>query len=701
MKKLPLSLTVIVAFLASIYLTKDSAELEKRGNSEVERNLVQATGQGALLYQNKKFATKKIKQLSIANEQCKDKKLDFSHKVKNIHQVLLQAFEFELKQGRSERELLAYSNQYKTFYQGYDDLVLQAKVNIEKAKYNFTSSVDILNDWNGLSVINGFSSLNISIIVQGLKAFEDKSNGLSMNLELDVDIVKSDLYDLLDNSGNFNTYLESPFEISSSSVISPSILFVLAATKFNIDEFEQAITLQSFTVNDTAIAIMNNMPNEYLALLISQTISIEDFPVIVQGRFDTYENLADIAVSKHNVELLKLLESYGVKPRNEPGIITAMDIAIMNLPTKAEAYQNVDLFPDKYLNTLSYLNRNGYKAHGIKYQNDNGTVISFSAPNKRNFEISKVLEPKLREYLYQIELIDSSYYIDQISPDDSLISNALETIEIRKSALNNDAKSCDIIRKALLYEEGFADISEAYKLINTILKEEEYIAERLHEIDPVLVNLWRDSKTTSSMSLDSDTHFLRLLLENKYQEALDYSASKPLTTIETDKLLISLIQNIEDIAPIWNARVSPQPPSDLLAFKYLDAEKWERLMNEGFDFSIKDKFGNSMFLASALNSPKAVKFLLENGIKPETEGLGLDVLDLLLEDTYEKGQLNSNLGQILATIKRFEPSHFSRVVRIKKFFPFEYEKLITLNKSIEPRSEVQINRFRSYYGGHK
>jgi hypothetical protein len=694
MKKLTIFLIVAVAFLAYIYLTKNGSNSEERVNSKVEQNLVQTIGSSASSYQSKKFVTKKLKKLTIANEQCKERNLDFSNQVQNIHQVLIQALEFELKQGKSERELLAYSNQYKTFYDGYDDLLLQAKVNIEKEKYNYTSSVDILSDWNGLSVINAFSSLNIPIIVQGLKAFEGKSNGLSMNLELDDSINKSDVYDLLDNSENFNTYLESPLGISSSPVISPSILFVLTATQLDIDEFEQAITLQSFTVNDVAIAIMNNMPNEYLELLITQTKSIEDLPVIVQGRYDSYENLADIAASKHNVQLLILLESYGVKATNEAGIITAMDIAIMNLPSEAKAYQNLESFPSKYLDTLNYLNFKGYKAHAMTYQNDNEAVISFAAPNRRNLQTSKVLEPKLRDYLHQIELIDGSYNIHQLSPDDSLVSNAIETMEFRKAALNDKSKSCESIRKELLAEEGFADNREAYDMINDIKKSEEYIAERLDEIDPVLVNLWRDSNSTSSVSLERDSNFIILLQEGKYQQALDYSASKPLTTQETDTLLMSLIQNVEDIAPVWNARISPKPPSGLFAFRYLDTKKWELLKNEGFDFYIKDKFGNGILLPSALNSPKALEFLLNYGLKPEIERLGLDALDVLLEETYEKGRLNPSLGLILGKIKSFEPSHYSRVARIKKFFPDEYEKLIKINKNLEPIGEVKVNRFR-------
>lgn len=694
MKKLFIFPIVAVVFLVYFYLTRSDSISEKRVYLKVEQNLVLPIGDGSAPFQSKKFATKKLKHLTIANEQCNERGLDFSNQVQNIHQVLIQALEFELKQGKSERELLAYSNQYKTFYDSYDDLLRQAQINIEKVKYNYTSSVDILYDWNGLSVIDGFSSQQIPKIVQRLKKFEDKSNRISIELKLDDNISKSDVYDLLDNSENFNTYLESPFEISSSSVISPSILFVLTATQLTIDEFEQAISMQSFTVNDVAVAIMNEMPFEYLELLITQTKSIEDLPIIIQEHYDSYKNVADIAASKHNVKLLKLLEGYGVKASDEAGIITAMDIAIVNLPHKAESYKNLESFPDKYLDTLSYLNRKGYKAHGKTYQNESETFVKFKVPNGRGYSSYEVLASNLRDYLFKIELIDGSSNIHQLSPDDSLVSKAIETIKIKKTVLDDKSESCKSIRKELLSEEGFADSGDAYDLIYEIEQNKEYIPERLHEIDPVLVNLWRESNENRSKQSKNSSHFIAFLKEKNYQQALDYSASTPLTARETDVLLMSLIRNIEDIAPIWNARVSPLSPSTLFAFKFLDDDKWELLMNVGFDFSIKDKSGNDIFSASVIDYPKAIKFLLDNGFKPEVEGLGMDALDILLEETYEKGRLNPNLGKIVNAIKSFEPSHYSRVARIKKFFPDEYEKLIKINKKLEPIGEVQINRFR-------
>ena len=692
MKKLILLLAILIALIIYIYPTKST---ESTNNvNDVTSSLSDNVPTEIFQFSNKEFASQKLKELTIANAQCKERNLDFSQQVNNIHQILIQALEHELRNGKTERELLSYSKQYKTFYNRYDNLLLQAKTKIEKEKYNFTTSVDILNDWSGLSVINNFSVINTPIIVQSLKAFEGMSNGLSMGLELDNEVSKSDIFALLENDENFNTYLESPLGINGSPVLSPSILFVLTGSNLNIEEFKQAVSLRNFNVNDVAVAVMNNLPFEYLELLINQAVSIEDMPIIAQGRYDSYTNLADLAASTHNVKLLQLMETYGVHPTNEQGVITGLDIAIMNLPNKDDAYVNAESFPDKYLDTINYLIEKGYKAHGSHYQMDKETIISFKAPNRRSFQSSKALTPDLKKALHQIELVDSSYNLNQVLPDNSLVSKAIESMALRKATLNDKSKSCESIRKELLAEEGFLDHSETYDLIKRISQGDGNTAERLHDIDPVLVNLWRETESSHSVSKESHSDFITMLQEQKFQDALDYSSSTPLTKVETDTLLISLLQNTESIIPIWNARVAFAPPSGLLAFKHLPFEKWKSLKNERFDFSIKDSFGNDLFLPAALNSPEAVQLLLDFGLIPEVNELGLDVLDLLLEDSYENGRLNRSLSLIVSEVEMFEPSHYSRVARIKKYFPEEYKKLVQLSSKFMVESEIEVNQFR-------
>lgn len=692
MKKLVFTITILVILLY-LYTTKNistSTDTPVSASTLLENSPVEA-----FPFSNKNFSTEKIKKLTISNEQCKQRSLDFGRQVDNINHILVQALEHELRSGKSERELLAYSGQYEVFYVGFDDLLRQAITNIEKEKYNFTSSVEILNEWKGLSVLKNFSAITTPVIVQALTAFDSSFTNTKIGLGLDSDVNKSDILALLDNDGNFNTYLESPLGIGGSPVLSPSILFLLTAEHLTLEEFKQAISQKDFNVNDMAIAVKNDLPIEYLEALIKQTRSIEDMPTFELSKYESYNNLADVASSMHNVKLLKLLEQYGVHPTNELGIITGLDIAILNLPRKKEFYLNSEDLPEKYIDTINYLMSKGYRAHGSRYELNNETAIFFAAPNRRNLQTINVLEPNLKSALHQIDLIDGSYGIEQAKTDNQLISRAIETMELRKQALSDKSKSCESIKKELLAEEGFLDQSETNALIEKISQEGSDFAEKLHEIDPALVNLWRSWSSNRDINAEKNSKFINLLRTRKYQDAFEYSASTALTEFETDTLLYFLVRDLKNLAPIWNARVTATPPSNLIAFKYIPFATWQSLDQEGFDFSIKDKFGNDLFPPAALNSPQTIEFLLSKNLKPAMGSLGVDVLDLLLENTYETGKLNENVRHIITEVEKIEPSHLARIARIKKYFPEEYEKLIKINNKFLLNNEVEINRFRS------
>lgn len=644
-------------------------------------------------FSSRNFATNKLKQLTLANEQCKENQKDFSANVQSILGILISTLEHELRNGKSVRDLLAYDHQFKTYYSSYDDLLLKARLNIEREKYRFTDSVEILNHWSGLSVINGFSPVNIPLIVEATELLGGSNNHFNIPLELKADISESDVLELLENTDNFNTYLESTFTIDNVP-LSPSTLFVLSATRLEIDEYQQVVSLKTFTVNDIAVALNSGMPIDYLKLLVEQVEYIENMPTVIQGRYETYENLADLAAATHNVDMLKLLKSYGVRPTNEPGIVTGLDLAIINLPKDKSDYSDLSTFPDKYLHTIKYLISEGYMAHGWVNSDEEHEMVYFRAPYGRSFNSEFALSPELQEALLSIELLDSSYGIPQISNDSSLVSTAIETIEIKKSALNESLESCQSIAKALQDEEGFADKNDVFSQIEQLTKEGN-VAQNLHRIDPALVNLWRQTANatyTNSQSRDSD--FISWLHEKNYQQALNYSATKPLTENETNQLLSALVLNTEDILPIWQARATETPPSGLLVFTRLSLEQWQFLINEGFDFSALDKWGGDFFRAAGLHSSEAVQLLLDKGFSPNLDNLGLDAIDLLLEDSYDKGRLNPSLELILNDVDKLEPSHFSRIARLQKFFPAEYQKLINLNEKYIPPTGTELNRYK-------
>ena len=370
------------------------------------------------------------------------------------------------------------------------------------------------------------------------------------------------------------------------------------------------------------------------------------------------------------------------------------NLAIINLPKDQNAYNDLTALPEKYVQTINYLVAEGYMAHGSVSMNEKQNEIFFSPPYGRMFYSESALSPALNKALHDIELLDSSNRIAQLSGDGSLISKAIETIEIKKAALKESMASCESIKKALLDEEGFADIHEAFTLIDSV-KTEENVAQTLHSIDPALVKLWsRNSNATSFTSKNRDSEFITWIRERNYQKALNHSATKPLSEYETNQLLSALVVNTKDILPIWQARTVETPPSGLLIFTRLPLNQWEYLMREGFNFSALDKWGGDFFAAAGLHSIEAVQLLLENGFSPNMDNLGLDAVDLLLEDSYEKGRLNPALRLILKEVDKLESNHFARIARLQKFFPAEYQKLISLDERCIPPQGTEINRFR-------
>lgn len=644
----------------------------------------------------KKFVSDKLNALGQARDECQSNQVELSRDIDGIHHEIIKAMEYELNHGRTVRDILAYSNQYEIFYKGYEDLLLLARMNIEKDKYDYTESVSILNQWKGLSVLKLINSEGVNAIIDELNYIQSNDLDISVNLEFNDEVEVKDLYELLENE-QFNTYLESPLMVNGSPVLSPSILFVLNAPKLNIDDYKKAISKRSFTVNDLAIAIKNDVPNEYIVPLLSQVSRLSDMPLTVQSDYDSYENIADVAVSKFNHELLPILAKHGVKPTNQPGIITGMDIAIMNLPAERNYLTRNDTFSAKHLHTLKYLAEQGYQAHGLLMQDKNEPRITFSAPYRRSFDMDKATDPEVIKLLNKIELIDSSFGTEKMLQDQSLLSKALLVAKVRIEEQRDKGKKCESKSKEMLAEKGFVDIKLALKIIEEIKTDEGNIAERLHNIDPFLVHLWQVSANTlREVNFNHESRFINMLENQQFQLALEYVLTKQLTLEETDLLLFLTLrgEKSDELLDIWNSRISPVAPTSLLIFQDLPIAQWQQFLDRGFDFSIRDQFENDIFYAAALHSVQAVQFLLENSFEPNTDHLGLDVFDLLLDESYEQGRLNPTIAPLLKVISHFEPSHYARIARLQKFFPAEYDKLVTLNKQLALTAPTAINQYR-------
>jgi hypothetical protein len=515
-------------------------------------------------------------------------------------------------------------------------LLNYAKIDLEEDKYTYTENLSALKEWNGITVISEFSNGEGEDLIEQIERISEEHSGFSISLNIKKEISKTEIYGLLDNN-NFTTYLKSPFNLAESSVISPSILFVLAAEKLTINEFRQAISSYSFTVNEVAVAINNNMSSDYLNALIQNTKDIKSAPIYVIEQSYVFMNLADLAIKKYDVDLLRVLDSYGVIPTNEEGIITGMDIAISNLPRTLQEYQNIESSPKKYINTLKYLKNKGYKAHGATNINSTDMDILFEIPFSSSRHSDSILDSELKKLIQQVDLIDKKYHVKQVEPDDSIIYRAILSNKVRQDNVSIDSRSCKVIKEKLLLLEHFSDKKSTLKLIREIekkYKEKGNVIAQLHEVDPVLVNIWYRLKSFDNLKSDTNSlkgEFITYIKENRYQAALDYSSSSSLDQKETDFLLASLLNNPEKLMPIWNARVLPKKPSNLMMFKYLPINKWEHLLDEGFDFTIRDIWGNDLLITVLVSSPMSFNFLIEVGLSTDMKKPGLDIFDLALE----------------------------------------------------------------------
>lgn len=218
----------------------------------------------------------------------------------------------------------------------------------------------------------------------------------------------------------------------------------------------------------------------------------------------------------------------------------------------------------------------------------------------------------------------------------------------------------------------------------------------LSDIDPVLVNyLWNneDYKAKSTSSDENNSKFIAALVSNDLQKAQQYSLSHPLNQTETDFLFEQLLTTPNDLIAIWNNRVLAKKPTKLIKLQRLTLEKWQQLALAGFDFSLTDIHGNDAYITAASISYDAVRFLFDNKIPTQGQTLGVDILDLALEQSYEAARLSKIMSIALKLVKNIEPHHLTRMARLKLFYPAIYEKIIKLNQSLAIDEQTELNHY--------
>lgn len=687
-------LVSVVIMLITFNLAEDSA-VHLPSGTETSTPKRFASAQHVIQTAPKTYPTKEVERLAKVQTRCRHTNNNLSANIAAIHQPIIAGLEQALRRGASIRELLSYRDQYTTYYRSFFDLLAQARINIGKEKYQTADSVAILNHWQGLSVI-GLKQGKITQLLQYLRSVGNSDDAVTLSLSIDKKASKQDVLSLLNNVDSFNTYLESPLAIGGGRAISPSILFVMSAQVLSLKEFSDAVAGASFTVNDVAVAIKNKIPNAYIKVLIEHTNDLSATPIFYQNNWQDYYTIADLAVAEYNVEILKLLAIYGVTPINEPGILTGLDIAITNLPTKPIAHKEQRDKLSHYENTITYLHNNGYRAHGEKFEASGKTELTFQAPNTVFFDSGNIAEPALRDALMSIELIPFQSTVLQVKPDNSDISTAISISIKARAHIEENQKNCVEVAKRIVTVQGFKTVKQALALVRDIAAKENNVAVRLHEIDPALVHLWQYSEQFErGYELYMPPGEFSTLIENKlYERAVEYVTEFPLSRQETDYLFGVLVRKPSEIMAVWDMRVSAKVPSNFDDLRYLPIKQWHNLVKAGFDMSITDMWGNDLYIMAFLHSQDAVNILVEENIPFNLDSLGLDAFDLALEDSYEKATLNKNIFKFMPPNNKIEPNHYRRIARLKTFYPAIYQQLVKENSQLIPPQNVDINIYR-------
>ncbi|PKG66767.1 MULTISPECIES: cupric reductase [Pseudoalteromonas] len=691
MKKLLLGLIIIAALAVYLFKTQpNTADVEQpnvAAPNATEPNLVnkKQPAEGTPL----RIVTDLKKDIRL----CKDQSQQQHIKINNLNQSLVSFFVSELKKGTSVPTILKYANLSEINKRQYIAFLRDAIVTEQKQQLNITSSLNELANWQGIEAIKGFTNDKVKEMIQQLGDNKHSPPGLTLSVPLDENVQKETLYALLNNTDTFTTYSKTFIKLEGSEVISPATLFVLNANKFTPKEFEQAISSNQFTVNEVATAIKNNIPNEYIFALMKQVPALDAMPLYEEN--SVLYNMADIAVSQFNLPLVKALQQLGVTPTNQPGLFTGLDVAIVSLPKSG----NLTLAPldAKHTQMLNYLTEQGYKAHSRNasdYLNSKGVSFVSDFIYQQGAYINGQENPEQYAYFNPIGKIDNATLPQVSEPDNSDVARFLVDLKQQKKDLDNKRQNCELLQQQLSATEQLHSTMRAYNTVLEVKKEQgnnfEYV---LQEQDPVLVNYWWSILSNQLSNDRSHNAFSEYLSKKDYQKAYEYSLSTPLTQTETDTLFSFLLLEPHDFIAIWQSRVEPKPPSDLARLSRFPLSQWQKLKQAGFDFSITDTYGRDVYVQAASSSVEVVQFLINNKIPADSEKLGVDILDLALEQSYTKGELSPMIPLALQLVEKIEPNHLSRAARLKTFYPEVYEQLIKLNPALKPAEGTQLNHY--------
>jgi len=244
-------------------------------------------------------------------------------------------------------------------------------------------------------------------------------------------------------------------------------------------------------------------------------------------------------------------------------------------------------------------------------------------------------------------------------------------------------------------------------------KTPDLIAPALHEIDPDLVDIYRDSLSVEPVKLspeerkkrdeDFDVVFeavdqsYRLFNAGKPDEAIASILSTPFRTDQKQWLLWrTVLSGRKYVNEIVNSKLMLEPLQYGLYKRSpgLKRQFIEQLHQAGANIDQPDEKGKSLvFYAAEMREPDALKYLYENQFTYHFSELGKDPLDVALRLARFQPVPDTFLPTI-SELMNFQPeikvSHLQRVQVIKLFFPNVYDQMIELHPDFTVDVEVPL-----------
>jgi hypothetical protein len=480
-------------------------------------------------------------------------------------------------------------------------------------------------------------------------------------------------------SSNFYNmvYLDQSVHWHQSRVISPSLIFIA-----NIDKVEPAVATRllnqlTFYPTQIAQAIQRNIDESLLAIMLQRGEALTTPPLFWHQPESTAKvfNLADVALRAGRANLLPLLARFNIEPTQSVGLYSAID---------------------NYLAGVDWQNRQRDvrdQCRGFQdcfaLNNEQAKIIQRLAEAGHQLHSPKVTDglPKKLLWFDAVAILEDWQHNDSVAEQEDTFAIANNSPINNQDAvwlqIMSDMPDCAKHEQDLMLLEAFWDHQQINALLNQYKARYSGTAliSALHDNDPALVVALQQQEiqvAVANMSRKDVEDYLTLgRIKGSFADTKQITEEKPLSAYVTAKLLFLLIYYPEDYSTIWEQRVAPVAPHSLLNFIYAEVARWQKLVENRFDFRLLDYFGLSLYYAAFRHAEveTVVRLLRDQAVPLQLNSYGPDAIHLALEWSYQHGQLFPLLAEWLTEPVSLNESHYRRLRRLQLFYPERYAEL--------------------------